>query len=579
MGKVVGVSIVSLLMLLLLIAVGQFVAGLVIIKWFNFPLNFLSIMTYYEYLTGFGFEGTVAKPLAVATAVAVIIPLMPIVILTIALVSKKSLMEDLYGHAKFASRAELEKKQLIYKPNAYGKDKKYKFPPVLLGKIGNKYIADYSQLYTSFAAAPGGGKGVGFVIPNLLQYPESCVVLDPKLENWEITAGYRKSVLGQKCYLFSPDAEACSGFRSHCWNPLDYIDRSPVEMLGSVKIVTSILIPTPSGENQSFFISAQNLVNGVIMYLMETPEETRNMTRVLQILRANEGLEVFIKNVVKERDKSESPLSDNCKGLLLSFANNENARGRDATKGIAESYLDVFDAEVVAKATSKSDFDLRDLRKRKISLYVGVRPPSMSKFQRLLNLFFSQCIIVNTQTLPENAPKDDPLPYQCLMLIDEFPALGPVEIIRVSSGYTRGYNMRYALIFQNRSQLSAKESYGAEGASALLETMHNQIVLNTDSIKDAEMYSKQIGDVTLKNRPISRSSGGKGGGGRSISDWQYHKRPLMLPQEIMNLPDSKSLIFKKGVSPIYADKIFWYKEKMFKDKANMALPEVPPLFG
>ena len=577
MVKVFGVGFIVLIMMVVLAVAGQFAAGLTLLKWFGLPLENVWYDTYYQYLSYYGFDSEIRQPLITASLVAGAIPLSPIAMLIVGFIIKNNKMNDLHGHAAFARLADLKKKNLIYKENAYGKDKNYKYPPVILGKKGGKYIADYSQLYTSFAAAPGGGKGVGFVVPNLLQYPESCVVLDPKLENWEITSGYRSSVLNQKCFLFSPDADQAMNFTSHCWNPLDYVDTSPVEMLSSVKIISTILIPTPNGENQSFFISAQNLVTGLVMYVMETQDETRTMTRVLQIIRAHEGIENWIKRVVQEREENNQPLSDNCKSLMLSFANNENARGRDSTKGIAESYLDVFDAEVVAKATSKSDFDFRNLRKEKITIYVGVRPPSMSKFQRLLNLFFSQCIIVNTQTLPENAPKNDPLPYQCLMLIDEFPALGPVDIIRVSSGYTRGYNMRYSVIFQNRSQLASKESYGPEGSSALLETMHNQIVLNTDSIKDAEMYSKLIGDVTLRNKPVSRSSG-KGGAGRSVSDWQYHKRALMLPQEITNLPDTKALIFKKGVKPIFADKIFWYKDKMFKDRGNMTPPPVPSLF-
>lgn len=577
MGKILAIIFIALLMVLILAVAGQFAAGLALLKLFGLPLGDVSYNTFFSYFDYYGFESEIRRELGIASVVAVAFPVAPFIIMIMAIVAKSNKMRNLHGHANFAKLGELKQKRLIYKEDVYGKDKNYKYPPVLLGKKGGKYIADYSQLYTSFAAAPGGGKGVGFVIPNLLQYPESCVVLDPKLENWEITAGYRAQHLDQECFLFSPDANETTNFSSHCWNPLDYIDPTPREMLSSVKIITSILIPTPSGENQSFFISAQNLVNGLILYLMETPEESKTMTRVLAIIRAHEGLEKWIKRVVSERLDSENPLTENCCNLMLSFANNENARGRDSTKGIAESYLDVFDAEVVARATSKSDFDFRDLRKKKMSIYVGVRPPSMSKFQRLLNLFFSQCIIVNTQTLPENAPKNDLLPYQCLMLIDEFPALGPVEIIRVSSGYTRGYNMRYAVIFQNRSQLAAKESYGPEGSSALLETMHNQIVLNTDSIKDAEMYSKLIGDVTLKNKQVTRSSG-KGGGGRSVGDWQYHKRALMLPQEITNLPETKELIFKKGVKPIMADKIFWYKDKMFKDRGGMTPPNVPALF-
>lgn len=43
------------------------------------------------------------------------------------------------------------------------------------------------------------------VIPNLLNWPESIVVLDIKQENWDITSGFRKKH-GQECFLFNPAA-------------------------------------------------------------------------------------------------------------------------------------------------------------------------------------------------------------------------------------------------------------------------------------------------------------------------------------------------------------------------------------
>src|SRR3546814_18828091 len=52
-------------------------------------------------------------------------------------------------------------------------------------------------------APTGSGKGVGIVIPNLLQWPDSVVVLDIKRENYEITAGFRRQG-GQKVLLFNP---------------------------------------------------------------------------------------------------------------------------------------------------------------------------------------------------------------------------------------------------------------------------------------------------------------------------------------------------------------------------------------
>src|SRR3546814_11641609 len=65
------------------------------------------------------------------------------------------------------------------------------------------------------------GKGVGVVIPNLLSWPDSVVVLDVKRENWDITAGFRARH-GQAVYLFDPlDPEG----RSARYNPLSFIDR------------------------------------------------------------------------------------------------------------------------------------------------------------------------------------------------------------------------------------------------------------------------------------------------------------------------------------------------------------------
>ena len=41
------------------------------------------------------------------------------------------------------------------------------------------------------------------VIPNLLEYGESLVVLDIKQENFDLTSGWRASQ-GQEIYLFNP---------------------------------------------------------------------------------------------------------------------------------------------------------------------------------------------------------------------------------------------------------------------------------------------------------------------------------------------------------------------------------------
>lgn len=73
------------------------------------------------------------------------------------------------------------------------------------------------------AAPTGAGEGVGIVIPTLLTYPGSTVVLDVKGENYEKTAG-RRQQLGDRVFKFAPYAkDRCS----HRYNPFDEVAAAP----------------------------------------------------------------------------------------------------------------------------------------------------------------------------------------------------------------------------------------------------------------------------------------------------------------------------------------------------------------
>lgn len=136
--------------------------------------------------------------------------------------------EELHGSARFASDMELAKSGLFPKKEVIGNQK---YPEILLGKMGKgrfkgHYLCFAGQQFVYLAAPTRSGKGVGIVIPNLLNYRDSVVVLDIKLENFFYSGGYRQSV-GQEVFLFSPDGYALTDearqrgeLRSHRWNPL-----------------------------------------------------------------------------------------------------------------------------------------------------------------------------------------------------------------------------------------------------------------------------------------------------------------------------------------------------------------------
>src|SRR5437879_2119403 len=81
----------------------------------------------------------------------------------------------------------------------------------------------WKLLVAALEAPPRSGKGVGVVIPTLLNWPGSVLVSDIKGENWTRTAGYR-AAHGQHVHLFDPLSE---DERSARWNPLAYVSDVP----------------------------------------------------------------------------------------------------------------------------------------------------------------------------------------------------------------------------------------------------------------------------------------------------------------------------------------------------------------
>lgn len=95
---------------------------------------------------------------------------------------------------------------------------------IVVGRLGRRYLFFNGQQFAILAAPTRSGKGVAIVVPNLLSYRGSVVVLDIKRENFDLTSGFRAQH-GQAVYLFNPFAE---DLRTHRWNPLGYVSSDPI---------------------------------------------------------------------------------------------------------------------------------------------------------------------------------------------------------------------------------------------------------------------------------------------------------------------------------------------------------------
>jgi type IV secretion system protein VirD4 len=229
------------------------------------------------------------------------------------------------------------------------------------------------------------------------------------------------------------------------------------------------------------------------------------------------------------------------------------------------SRLDLWANPLLDEATASDDFDLRDLRRKPMSIYVAVNPDDLHRLRPVLSLFFQQCIGQQTHELPEHDPT---LRYQVLMLLNEFTALGRIPIVSEAMAYLPGYNVRVLLVIQALSQL--REVYGLQAAETMLKSVAARIVFAPKDYADAREISDDLGFQTVKVRSHSRPSTmalNRGSSSRSANvSTSEQARALLLPQEVKEIGIDSALIFYENVRPIRCSKIRYYAERSFRKR-------------
>ncbi|MBR8265576.1 type IV secretory system conjugative DNA transfer family protein [Burkholderia cenocepacia] len=446
-------------------------------------------------------------------------------------------------------------------------------PTLVVGRWRGRYLRFAGQQFVLLAAPARSGKGVGIVIPNLLSYSDSVVVLDIKQENFRLTAGFRRAH-GQAVYLFNPFAE---DGRTHRYNPLSVI-ADGMFRVGDVLAIGYVLYPA-GGHDEFWKDQARNLLLGLVLLLWDLREARRAGASGVpdypitmgEVLRQSSGNGMPVKTYLNRTlIQHRQYLSRACIDALNRFLANDDK--------VLASILATFNAPltiwanpIVDAATSANDFDLRDVRRRKMSVYLGVTPDHLSEAAILMNLMFSQLVNLNTKELAEDNPA---LKYQCLLLLDEMTAIGKIQIIARAVAYMAGYNLRLLSIVQSDSQLESV--YGRADARTIVTNHAMQILFAPREQKDANAYSEMLGTRTERSRTTSRSNGMFGARGGATESFSDQRRALMLPQEIKELDRDKEIILLENTKPILADRICYWRDRAFTSRV-MDAPAVPAL--
>ncbi|MCC8419174.1 MAG: type IV secretory system conjugative DNA transfer family protein [Rickettsia endosymbiont of Glossina mortisans submortisans] len=425
--------------------------------------------------------------------------------------------------------------------------------------------------FVSLGAGTKSGKGASVVIPNLLEWQDSLIVLDIKQECFNITSKYRKEVLKQEVFLFAPFS-----FNTHKFNPLYYVDLSAPEGSTDLMGLGEIIFPTDSvtGAEKHFNNAAQSLfialakslwilqrhnVKFLQEHLLPSIFSIGNLFGMYSNASIGDISATLTENLeLSKLDQSEQMLCNDAIAKLRSFMLLEG-EGKASVISTFEKQLKLFSLPVISNATDDNSFDFKDMRRKKMTIYLSVEPKDVKIASLILNLFFNCAIKINLSENPDFKPE---LKYNLLMILDEFPAIGNIPYVKEAAGYIAGYQLQLLTIFQNVSQLN--EIYGMQGRKTLLANHACKIVFAPNEQDDAEYFSNEIAYVTTHSVSESRNQGLRVSSHAESAS--QAKRALMLPQELKQMPFKEEIVLLNGENPIKCEKALYFNDPHFMKK-------------
>jgi len=419
---------------------------------------------------------------------------------------------------------------------------------LILGKSGRRLLRFDGEGHLLTLAPTRSGKGTGPVISNLLTYPGSVVVTDPKGENYWVTAAQRQA-MGQRVVALDPFGVVGG---TGAYNPLDIIDTSSERSIDYARMLAEMIVVSRGSDDSSnskfFQTEARAIVSGLILYVAHAKSGPgRHLGTVRELLTlAPEPFKALLE---------EMKVTTGCFGLISRTAARilqKEDRERSGAISTAQSHTHFLDSPSVRRRLRWSTFQMEDLKRENLTLYIIVPMDQLDAYAGFVRLIIASCwmgMIRETRRPEENV----------LFLLDEFANLGKMEMIGRAITLLAGYAATIWMIVQNLGQLELE--YG-RGWKSLLDVAVLQTFATGDQ-ETAEYVSKMTGEATVFTGSQAESrSRGKGGRGRQRSfNMSERSRRLLTPDEVRRLPASRQLIFLKGEPPIQTSLLRYYEEK------------------
>lgn len=383
---------------------------------------------------------------------------------------------------------------------------------LILGRMGyGTYLttgSDYDSHILTIAST-GSGKGVGVVIPNLIRYPGSVICLDPKGENYITTASHRAKK-GSRVFYIDPwevidEARQLKGFSpvgtKATINPLDFVAPVDEGLYESCRSMASSMILRENDRDAYFYDNAEELLARLIAFVAvvyswgeksRDGEELRNLLTVRRLLM--EPVEVLHKRVLTYCRLAGNPyrIIGDLEKYLRNLAANQQKSQLDVYS-FARTATSFMQSAYVSRVLEKSSFDILDIKKTNLSIYLVLKSSMITEVQAankpFIRLLAATCFKgIQSPVKPR---------HKVLFMMDEVAQLDKMNTLINYLTLYRSYGLIVWTIWQSVAQI---RSLYAEQADIILDNCNVLQFFGVNSMETAELVSKYAGKTTAIKR-------------------------------------------------------------------------------
>ena len=299
-------------------------------------------------------------------------------------------------------------------------------------------IADAGEGHLMTIAPTGAGKGRSAVIPTLLSYPGPVIVIDPKGENYQVTAR-RRIEMGQQ--VFKLDPFDVTGGGSHCLNLLDTFNAGAQDAYDEAMTLAELMAPGQRLPDPFWDESARMLLATLILHVATArPPVLRNLSEVAYLInQSTEDIGFTIKEMLKSKSETVRRLAGGFSATEPKVWASILTTGKTATG--------IFNGYSFGEISGRTDIPLDGIvRGDPISIYLVLPPEKLESHGRLLRMWIG-CLM--DQICKRRHQVEQPT----LFILDEAAQLGTLKQLRRAITLLRGYGVRTWSFWQDLSQL------------------------------------------------------------------------------------------------------------------------------